>query len=117
MPARDELICLDPDTAEDLRRGCLTDKRADQLSDQFKALADPTRLRLAEALRESGELCVFDLSWVTERPENLVSHHLRQLHQAGLVMRRRDGKKVLYEVNQRGEALIALALDQAEALA
>ena len=112
-----ELICLDPAAAEELRQGCISDERAGRLSDQLKALADPTRLRLAAALRESDELCVFDLAWVTRRPENLVSHHLRQLHQAGLVRRRREGKKVLYEVNERGGALIALALDEAEALA
>jgi DNA-binding transcriptional ArsR family regulator len=117
VPTRDELICLDPGTAEDLRQGCLAEAEAERASEQLKALADPNRLRLAVALRASGELCVFDLSWVTQRPENLVSHHLRQLHAAGLVTRRREGKKVLYEVNARGGALIALALDEAEALA
>lgn len=118
MPTREELICLDPGTAEELRRGCLPEERAERFSAQLKALADPNRLRLAAALLESGELCVFDLSWVTQRPENLVSHHLRHLHRAGLVNRRREGKKVLYEMNERGRALIALTLeDEAAAFA
>ena len=111
MPRHDDLICLDPGTAESLRQGCLPEAEAERISVELKALADPTRLRLAAALRESGELCVFDLAWVTERPENLVSHHLRQLHGAGLVTRRREGKKVLYDLNARAESLIALALD------
>ena len=42
------------------------------------------RLMLAAALGEAGELCVCDLSWIAERPENLVSHHLRALRSAGL---------------------------------
>ncbi len=117
VPTREELICLDPAMADELRRACLAEAEAEQASEQLKALADPNRFRLAAALCASGELCVFDLSWVTQRPENLVSHHLRQLHQAGLVTRRREGKKALYEVNERGGALIALALEEAEALA
>lgn len=117
MPARDELICLDPETAEGLRRGCLPQELAERVGGELKALSDPTRLRLAAALRESGELCVYDLAWVTQRPDNLVSHHLRQLHQAQLVTRRREGKKVLYEVNERGGALLRLALAEAKALA
>jgi len=39
-----------------------------------KALADPTRLRVALALRDGGELCVCDLAWIAERPDKLVSH-------------------------------------------
>ena len=44
-----------------------------------KALADPTRLLIALALRDGEELCVCDLAWITARAENLVGHHLRAL--------------------------------------
>jgi DNA-binding transcriptional ArsR family regulator len=75
-----------------------------------KALADPTRLTVAAALREGGELCVCDLAWVCERSDKLVSHHVRQLRAAGLVRSRREGKMVLYELTDPGAALLAAVL-------
>jgi DNA-binding transcriptional ArsR family regulator len=78
-----------------------------------KALADPTRLTIATALRDGGELCVCDLSWVTERSDGLVSHHARALRTAGLVTSRRDGKMVLYSLTEAGAALLKAILQQA----
>jgi DNA-binding transcriptional ArsR family regulator len=63
-----------------------------------RALSDPTRLTLAAPLGRITELCVCDLAWVSERAENLVSHHLRVLRAAGLVSSRRDGKMVMYSL-------------------
>jgi DNA-binding transcriptional ArsR family regulator len=79
-----------------------------------EAPGDPTRLTLAQALREGGELCVCDLSWVIERSENLVSHHLRQLRTAGLVRSRRDGKMVMYQLTERGRELLDVVASAAE---
>ena len=47
-----------------------------------------------------------DLSWVVERAENLVSHHVRVLRTAGLVHSRRDGKMVMYSLTASGRALL-----------
>jgi DNA-binding transcriptional ArsR family regulator len=63
------------------------------------------------ALRDGGELCVCDLSWVVERAENLVSHHVRALRTAGLVRSRRDGKMVMYALTERGRALVEAVLE------
>ena len=65
---------------------------------------------LAAALRDGGELCVCDLSWVVERAENLASHHVRALRTAGLVRSRRDGKMVMYALTDRGRALVDVVL-------
>ncbi|HEY8727131.1 MAG TPA: metalloregulator ArsR/SmtB family transcription factor, partial [Gaiellaceae bacterium] len=70
--------------------------------------ADPTRLTLALALRDGGELCVCDLAWVLERAQNLVSHHLRALRSGGLVDYRREGKMALYSLTERGQSLLEL---------
>jgi DNA-binding transcriptional ArsR family regulator len=78
-----------------------------------KALADPTRLTLAAALADGGELCVCDLAWVVERAENLVSHHLRLLRSAELVAGRRDGRMVMYSLTAQGHELLALTLAEA----
>ena len=80
---RCDLLCLDLEKAEALRRRRLDPGRADLLSSRTGALADPTRLAIAVALAEGGQLCVCDLTWVTERSETLVSHHLRVLREAG----------------------------------
>src|SRR5205823_14827397 len=74
------------------------------------ALADPTRLMLAGALRDGGELCVCDLAWISERSQNLVSHHLRALRAEGLARSRREGKMVMYALTPAGEELLAAAL-------
>jgi DNA-binding transcriptional ArsR family regulator len=75
-----------------------------------KALADPTRLAVAAALRDGGELCVCDLAWVCERSDKLVSHHVRLLRTAGLVESRRDGKMVMYTLTREGTALLGAVL-------
>lgn len=103
---RCDLLCLDLEKAEALRRERLAPHAAQRLADRAKALADPTRLTVAVALAGTDELCVCDLAWVTERAENLVSHHLRMLRHAGLVSSRRDGKMVLYRLTAEGDALL-----------
>jgi ArsR family transcriptional regulator, lead/cadmium/zinc/bismuth-responsive transcriptional repressor len=108
MPAGDrcELLCLDLPRAEQLRSRRLDPQHAAALAAQAKALADPTRLTLATALAHGEELCVCDLSWILERAENLVSHHLRVLRKAGLVRSQRDRKMVMYSLTERGRELL-----------
>ena len=104
---RCELLCLDLPKAESLRAARLPADASRALADEAKALGDPTRLTLAAALAATDELCVCDLAWVTERPENLVSHHLRLLRAAGLAASRRDGKMVMYSITDTGRALLS----------
>ena len=70
------------------------------------ALGDPTRLQVALALRDGGELCVCDLAWVCERSDKLVSHHARALRGAGMVSSRREGRMVMYSLTSAGRALL-----------
>ena len=76
---RCDLLCLDLPRAEELRNRRLATATAESAAGRASALADPTRLMLAVALRDGGELCVCDLAWISERSQNLVSHHLRAL--------------------------------------
>jgi DNA-binding transcriptional ArsR family regulator len=103
---RCDLLCLDLPRAEAIRAARPSERQARALSEGFRALADPTRLTIALALREGGELCVCDLAWIIERAENLVSHHLRALRTAGLADYRRDGKMALYSLTGRGRVLL-----------
>lgn len=111
---RCDLLCLDLEKAERLRAERLDERSARLLAERAKALSDPTRLTLAAALGATDELCVCDLAWVSERAENLVSHHLRALRAAGLVSSRRDGKMVMYALTKAGRSLLRTVLDRAE---
>ena len=107
---RCELLCLDLPRAEALRTGRPSEQEPAALAEGFRALGDPTRLAVALALRDGGELCVCDLAWLTGRSANLVSHHLKTLRVGGLVSSRRDGKLVLYALTPRGTALVEVLL-------
>ncbi|MFR8976724.1 MAG: ArsR/SmtB family transcription factor [Christensenellales bacterium] len=61
----------------------------------FKYLSDPTRVRLFFILCHS-EKCVIQLSECMEMSSPALSHHLRPLRAAGLIVSRREGKEVYY---------------------
>jgi DNA-binding transcriptional ArsR family regulator len=101
-----ELLCLDLPKAERARAQLPALDGLEGAAAQAKALADPTRLAVALALQACGNACVCDLAWIVGRDEKLVSHHVRQLRTAGLARSERDGKMVMYELTDRGRALL-----------
>ena len=105
-----DLLCLDLPKAESVRAARPSLRDLEAAAQAAKALADPTRLMVAVALRDGGELCGCDLAWCCERSDNLVSHHARALRTAGLAASRRDGKMVLYRLTDRGHALLDVVL-------
>ena len=116
---RCDLLCLDAPRAEDIRMGLLSGEVAYDAAEgrwlrgNLHTHSDrSTRLRLAAALREGGELCVCDLAWISERSQNLVSHHLRTLRSHGLVRSRRDGKLVMYSLTEEGLSLLSAVLGE-----
>jgi ArsR family transcriptional regulator, lead/cadmium/zinc/bismuth-responsive transcriptional repressor len=111
-----DLLCLDLPKAEAVRRGMPTVDELGAWSAAAKALSDPTRLAVALALRDGERACVCDLAWIVGRDEKLVSHHARQLKAAGLARSERDGKMVMYELTDRGRAMLAaVAVQEARA--
>src|SRR3954469_19313780 len=107
---RCDLLCLDLQVAERLRKKRLAPERADLAAGKARALSDPTRLMLAAALLDVRELCVCDLAWIAERSQTLVSHHVRALRTHGIVHSRREGKMVMYSLTDEGRILLASAL-------
>jgi DNA-binding transcriptional ArsR family regulator len=103
---RCQLLCLDLPRAEALRQTRLDDDAARRAAQLAKALGDPTRLTIAAALRDGGELCVCDLGWILGRAQGLVSHHLRVLREAGLVSFRREKKMVMYSLTRAGREVL-----------
>lgn len=70
----------------------------ERLAEIFKALGDPTRVRLLTALA-TAELCVCDLATLLTLSESAVSHQLRLLRSLRLVRARRDGRMVFYRLD------------------
>ncbi|GLY29617.1 metalloregulator ArsR/SmtB family transcription factor [Kineosporia sp. NBRC 101731] len=105
-----DLLCLDLPHAETVRRSLPPLDAAQLAADRAKALADPNRLRVAAALATGDELCVCDLAWVCGLAQNLVSHHVRNLRQAGVAASRRDGRMVMYRLTPAGRSLLEALL-------
>lgn len=97
------VACCSPLSREPLSR-----RQAEQVAPLLKALADPVRLRLMSlvASHEGGEACVCDLNDAFDLSQPTISHHLKVLHQAGLLDRSKRGVWVYYRA--RTEALADL---------
>lgn len=74
-----------------------------ELIDIFRALADPTRLRVVALLREM-ELAIGELAVVLDQSQPRVSRHVRILAEAGVVERRREGSWVFLRIATEGPA-------------
>jgi ArsR family transcriptional regulator len=97
------LACCSP-----LIRQPLTRADAERIAPLLKALADPARLRLLSlvASHDGGEACVCELNDAFDLSQPTISHHLKVLHEAGLLEREKRGIWVYYRV--RTEAMAAL---------
>lgn len=87
----------------------LTTEQAGRIAPLLKALADPVRLRLLSlvAAHADGEACVCDLHGAFDLSQPTISHHLKVLHEAGLLGRSKRGTWVYYSVQR--DALADLA--------
>ncbi len=76
----------------------LSESRAEELAVSFAVLADPVRLRLLSliASAEVGEACVCELVEPLGRSQPTVSHHLKVLADAGLIVGEKRGRWVWY---------------------
>jgi len=101
--------CCSPLTAAPL-----TGPEADELAHVFKAIADPTRLRLLSliAAHQDGEACICDLTDPVALTQPTVSHHMRVLVDAGLLTRNQRGKWAYYRLVDGALAALADVLVQ-----
>lgn len=108
MPGNRLPVLNDPDACSPLTGGVLDLESAERLARLFKALGDPTRVRLLSmiAATAGGEACICDLTAPVGLSQPTVSHHMKQLVDAGLVTREQRGKWAYYAVvSQALEAL------------
>jgi ArsR family transcriptional regulator len=92
-------LCTETDIHADQVQAALAhlidDAPASRLAETFKALSDPTRLRIVSLL-DAAELCVRDLAAALGMSQSAISHQLRTLRDMDLVRWRREGRKVFY---------------------
>ncbi len=92
-----------------LMREPISADQAEKLAPLLKALADPVRLRLVSivAASEGGEACVCDLNDAFDLSQPTISHHLKVLHDVGLLDRSKRGVWVYYAVRREVLADVA----------
>lgn len=80
--------------------GVVSDETAETLARMFKALGDPTRVKLLSmiAAAPAGEACICDMTDPVGLSQPTVSHHMKLLAEAGLVTREKRGKLAYYRV-------------------
>lgn len=77
----------------------LSEKDARRIADGLKALSEPVRVRLVSLVASNGEMCVCDLTEPLDIGQPTVSHHLKLLVEAGLLVREKRGKWAYYTVD------------------
>ena len=90
---------IHPDAVQHVREHELATATLLSLSELFKTLGDPTRLRILTALTAVPELSVCDLSLSLSMTQSAVSHQLAVLRRTGLVKYRKSGKSAMYSLD------------------
>lgn len=106
----DDKCCINPDNVDEVLHNLIEEDDIVDMSEIFKLLGDPSRLRIVEALRIK-ELCVGDIAALMEISQSGVSHQLRLLKKNRIVKTRRDGKMIYYSLDDSHiEQLLDIAL-------
>ncbi len=87
----------DSKTIERAKRIIPKGGECDKISEIFKALGDPNRLKVVKALT-AGELCSSDVASIMEMENSTVSHQLKYLKNSGIISSRKEGKFIYYKI-------------------
>jgi DNA-binding transcriptional ArsR family regulator len=108
---RCETVCIHQDKIEVVKKDILKDQKLFELSNLFKVISDPTRIRILYAL-EKQELCVCDIAVILDMTQSAISHQLKVLRLSRLVLSRKEGKTVFYRLSdEHVQKLFRQALD------
>lgn len=93
-----EDTCNGTSNIDVLKEQLISEQTATGVAEVFKALGDPTRLKIIHTLL-NRELCVHDIVQVLEMGQSAISHQLRYLRNLRIVKRRKVGKTVYYSLD------------------
>ena len=85
-----------------MRKTPLTPDAAELVARRFRALSDPTRLRILDLLRRQDEASVGEIAAAVGGSQQNVSKHLAALHAEGFVARRKRGTSAMYRIFDPG---------------
>jgi ArsR family transcriptional regulator len=110
MSAAEPIACCAP-----LASTTLSDEEAEGTAALFRALGDPARVRIVNTLATAGgEVCGCDLT-ALGLSQPTISHHLKKLHDAGLLEREQRGKWAYYSLKRDAVKKLAAVADLKEA--
>jgi ArsR family transcriptional regulator len=96
-----------------LERRSLNERDAEATATVFKALADPSRVRIVNLLANAGEpVCVCDLTPALGLAQATVSFHLKKLMTAGLLRRERRGTWAYYSLDRAALERVGTVFDK-----
>lgn len=98
VTAAEKVVYIDAASVRSARTDMPGDRMVKALAETFRALSDPTRVRIISVLA-GQELCVFDLSRLLGLTGSAVSHQLRLLRGQRLVKYRKEGKVAYYSLD------------------
>lgn len=111
-----EQCCVNQEHVDQVLNQLISEDEIVDISEIFKILGDPTRVRIVAAL-QIRELCVGDLACLMEISQSGVSHQLRLLKKSRIVKTRRDGKMIYYSLSDEHiTSLINIALEHVDEL-
>lgn len=89
---------INKDAVDSIKKDILPEKTIISLSEVFKALGDPTRLKIIYLLSRH-HLCVYDIADILDMSQSAISHQLRVLRGLRLVKFRKEGKHAIYSLD------------------
>lgn len=93
-----EVFKVNSDHVQCVKQCMLEESDISKLSEVFKVIGDPTRLKIIYALSKF-EMCVCDIAETLEMSQSAISHQLRLLRNLKLVKHRKEGKSVIYSLD------------------
>ena len=112
MQAETPVACCAP-----LATPLLSDEEADATATLFRALGDPARVRIVNALATTDDpVCVCELIEPHGLSQGTVSHHLKKLTDAGLLEREQRGRWAYYSLSPEAASTLAALVDLKEAV-
>ncbi|MCK9151184.1 ArsR/SmtB family transcription factor [Methanobacterium alcaliphilum] len=109
-----EIEKVNEEKVKDIKNQMLSDDLIIKVTDNFKTISDPTRLKILHALSKTS-LCVCDLSALLEMSQSAVSHQLRVLRDKNMVKFKKEGKMARYYLADEHVLLfIKMGIEHAE---
>ena len=103
--------CINKEKVEKTIKNIPAQEETEQMADIFKALSDPSRLKIVLTLLNQ-EHCVCDIAIICNQTDSAISHQLRILRALKIVKNRREGKVIYYSLDDDHViSLINMSLD------